>query len=469
MASGRWTSTEDEKLREFISQGKEKLMEELQPRTWRAIKHRVDRLGLTLPNSFSRYSKEEDKILIENSSKPKDVLMKLLPGRKWDSIAYRIEYLGLEREKKWTLWTEEEIRLLESSKTMDEAMSKLPNRSRDMIASQAQKRGVKFEGVQWTEEEDRILKENYSKISASEVANILGRSVVSIYVRANRKGYISHFRTHKITQDEAIQMYCDHKMTILEIAEQVKMSPAKIRKLIPDELMRNIAELNLEDIAEMYENGKGSTTIAKKYEVYPSTIVKFLRRNGIEIRSIDYYFEHYKLDIPIREITSLYKYGFSSVEIGEIYNANGTTIIQRLRLNNVEIREDNSFYISGEKAHNWSGGKSDPGRASKHYFRWRNAVYERDSYTCQCCGDSSGGNLNAHHIYNYSEHEELRYDISNGITMCELCHMPNCYGSFHRIYGTKNNDIYQLQEYFDDIRASIGLPLVSIESIVESN
>lgn len=61
------------------------------------------------------------------------------------------------------------------------------------------------------------------------------------------------------------------------------------------------------------------------------------------------------------------------------------------------------------------------GRRCAEYHEWRKAVFERDDYTCQNCGQR-GGELNAHHIVPYSESIELRYEIDNGITLCKSCH-----------------------------------------------
>lgn len=86
-------------------------------------------------------------------------------------------------------------------------------------------------------------------------------------------------------------------------------------------------------------------------------------------------------------------------------------------------------------------------RNSWMYEEWRESVFKRDDYTCQCCNDNKGGNLRAHHIRNFSEYEQGRFDINNGITLCDICHDPEIEGSFHYVYGTRNNNREQLEEY----------------------
>lgn len=60
-------------------------------------------------------------------------------------------------------------------------------------------------------------------------------------------------------------------------------------------------------------------------------------------------------------------------------------------------------------------------RECSSYKEWREAVYQRDDYTCQKCGQR-GGKLNAHHIKSYAKYPDLRLDINNGITLCVDCH-----------------------------------------------
>lgn len=115
--------------------------------------------------------------------------------------------------------------------------------------------------------------------------------------------------------------------------------------------------------------------------------------------------------------------------------------------------------ITGENNSQWKGGitsKLAKLRQSKEHKDWQKAVYEKDWYTCQCCGN--GRNLRAHHILNFSDHEDLRFDVTNGITLCKECHdIKGGSNSFHILYGTKNNTPEQLEEYINNRRKQLGV------------
>lgn len=92
------------------------------------------------------------------------------------------------------------------------------------------------------------------------------------------------------------------------------------------------------------------------------------------------------------------------------------------------IGSNNPMYgIRGKNHHCYKSGKYTAEKkrfwSTSEYQQWRKAVYERDNYTCQKCGDNKGGNLNAHHIKSFVDYPRLRYVVSNGITLCEKCHI----------------------------------------------
>ena len=119
----------------------------------------------------------------------------------------------------------------------------------------------------------------------------------------------------------------------------------------------------------------------------------------------------------------------------------------RKHFSEMRMGEKNPMYgVVGEKHFNFNPNISDEERKIKRKnienARFRRFVLNRDNYTCQCCGDGKGGNLNVHHIFNHHSHKELRYDVNNGITLCKECHV-----NFHNKYGYKNNNQEQLKEF----------------------
>ena len=113
------------------------------------------------------------------------------------------------------------------------------------------------------------------------------------------------------------------------------------------------------------------------------------------------------------------------------------------------VKDEISTRMRGDGNHFWKGGingENDTLRHRREYKEWRTSVYERDDYTCQCCG-VRGGRLNAHHINQFADYPDIRYDINNGITLCVNCHDSTESGSFHNIYGTHNTTSSQLREY----------------------
>lgn len=106
--------------------------------------------------------------------------------------------------------------------------------------------------------------------------------------------------------------------------------------------------------------------------------------------------------------------------------------------------------IRGKNHWNWNSNLTDEDRINKrmtdNYIVWRKSVYKRDNYTCQCCGDNKGGNLNAHHKDSYDWAIEKRLNIDNGITLCDNCHSLG-ENSFHKLNGFGKNTIFQFENW----------------------
>jgi 5-methylcytosine-specific restriction endonuclease McrA len=106
-----------------------------------------------------------------------------------------------------------------------------------------------------------------------------------------------------------------------------------------------------------------------------------------------------------------------------------------------EERRKHSEAAKGEKHYNWQGGKTAEAmrvRRSLETRLWREAVFSRDDYTCQECGIRSKSGvrvyLHAHHIKPFADYPELRFDVSNGVTLCKDCHekTPKYRGRRHK-------------------------------------
>lgn len=98
-----------------------------------------------------------------------------------------------------------------------------------------------------------------------------------------------------------------------------------------------------------------------------------------------------------------------------------------------------------ENHYAWNPELTQKDRLTRRHFpetrEWRTAVFERDSYTCQVC-QQLGNKLVAHHLNGWDKHPNQRFDINNGVTLCQKCHKQ-----FHSVYGNKKNTKNQYTEW----------------------
>lgn len=70
----------------------------------------------------------------------------------------------------------------------------------------------------------------------------------------------------------------------------------------------------------------------------------------------------------------------------------------------------------------WNKDKEPTGnsRGNNRVKIWKKLIHEKDDWKCVKCGCCE--NLHAHHIKPWKDFEELRFDVNNGMTLCNSCH-----------------------------------------------
>jgi len=197
-----------------------------------------------------------------------------------------------------------------------------------------------------------------------------------------------------------------------------------------------------------------ATAIAAQYEVTPGAVYHRLRAFGIKAGDVGKHAAGPKKSFnpPKVELERLYK-TMSMAKIAAHYGVGETVIFMRLkqhgiggisrsdRLKEYKRTPEHQANITaalphrpGPKNPNWKGGVSSENlraRSRKEYRIWKLAVLEKHNFKCSKCGieqgyvcECCGGRvlLHAHHIKSFSNNPKKRYDVKNGIALCNRCH-----------------------------------------------
>ena len=130
------------------------------------------------------------------------------------------------------------------------------------------------------------------------------------------------------------------------------------------------------------------------------------------------------------------------------------------------LHEDNKYYCkycvgkvlnSGSNCYRWKDNLTEEDRINRRlipeHIEWSKKVLARDKYICRKCG-MSNSKLCAHHLNSWNNFISQRYNVDNGVCLCDKCHY-----NFHSNYGFGNNTKEQYEEW-------IGK---SIEDILDYN
>lgn len=126
----------------------------------------------------------------------------------------------------------------------------------------------------------------------------------------------------------------------------------------------------------------------------------------------------------------------------------------RVKTSTAKLGENNPMYgVTGKNHPKWNPDKTWEQRVRDRKLHknttWRNSVFVRDEYTCVVCKGKRGGDLVAHHLNSYNWDVDNRFNVDNGITLCEPCHIE-----FHRMYGFGDNTEEQFEEYLNKLQVT---------------
>jgi len=221
---------------------------------------------------------------------------------------------------------------------------------------------------------------------------------------------------------------------------------------------------------EYWINKKSSRQIAQELDCTYETILNWLKYYHIPRRGKN----DFKDERPIyHNPTWLYEHYITQLlsikQIAKIVKANPTTIHDWLKKHKIPIRDKNfarwgikpwrnkewlfNQYITFDKFTKQIGEENNCNlkvislwlrkfnivkdtiqkdinrnenlklRSKKVFLDWRLDILTRDNWTCQMPGCINFKSiLHAHHIKTFADNPNERYNLSNGITLCESCH-----------------------------------------------
>jgi len=96
------------------------------------------------------------------------------------------------------------------------------------------------------------------------------------------------------------------------------------------------------------------------------------------------------------------------------------SVFRKRKFCSKKCADEGGFRYSGSDHPNYRETARRRNRGGAHH-KWTTAVISRDRGVCQQCGEF-GLEVHAHHIKSYRDFPELRFDVSNGVTLCFKCH-----------------------------------------------
>lgn len=154
--------------------------------------------------------------------------------------------------------------------------------------------------------------------------------------------------------------------------------------------------VDINKLVEEYNSEMTTEELAKQYKTDRHVILGLLSESGCRMRSFG---ESQKLR----------------------YKKTGHPSSGRKHSEEVRTKmSKNHADFSGKNNPNYRNGNFSGG--GKIFEKWRELILERDNYICRICHCRDKIVLITHHIIGWNSSIERRYDITNGITLCNCCH-----------------------------------------------
>jgi len=104
--------------------------------------------------------------------------------------------------------------------------------------------------------------------------------------------------------------------------------------------------------------------------------------------------------------------------------------------------------VMEEKHWRWIADRSKvkrhDSRGNTRDVRFKREVWKRDNFQCKINSATCNGRIVSHHILPWKDYADLRYSMSNCITLCQDHHRK-----FHHEYGNRNNTPEQLENFLE--------------------
>lgn len=277
----------------------------------------------------------------------------------------------------------------------------------------------------WQKSELEYLKANYSIVKMSEIAAVLGRGKAGIHHKAKKLGLVNSNVYWMQAHKDYVQKYFSKK-SIAQITEATGRSHHAI--------MQMAGKLGLRGTQHQWSE-QDIQYLKKNYPDKNKPLAEIAEHLGVSISSV------------VAAAQKRYKC-VRKEYIPEARCIDCGYVIYKYRHESIRCISCSGKFRSGENHSNWKGGISkliDTIRRAL-YPVWTFPIMERDSFSCQYCGNKKG--VHVHHIRPLKEIKDevlknhpglsvldgddkikiaaliiAQHRLEEGITVCKSCHI----------------------------------------------